>query len=228
MRLANLGLVIVLLAAIGLVVGCGDAKRPPTGSVIPSESHPSPAESAILPPEPPKQIITYQSEAIDDRQTLLYTRAVKAMESGDYATAEDICRDIISQYPEDPDGYESLAVCLEYQEREKEAINEYRKALKLDPDSHDAYYGLGGIAHAQERYKDAQELLERALEIDPDEAFCHLALAVVFDDTDQLADAAKHYRQAIDLDYSIANDGETAARLSEIEEQIGKDSDFEK
>lgn len=99
-----------------------------------------------------------------------------------------------------------------------EALQEYRKAVKLDPNCADAYYGLGRCCHGLAREENqraggtiyfraglghlaqAAAAFEQAAGLQPQAADVCFNLALVYDNAARLEDAERCYRKAIQLD----------------------------
>ncbi|HVS11331.1 MAG TPA: tetratricopeptide repeat protein [Planctomycetota bacterium] len=64
--------------------------------------------------------------------------------------------------------------------RHREAIEEYRKALELSPDWTEALHGIS-LAHMHlGELDDAIRVGQRIVELDPDDAFAHTSLSMFF------------------------------------------------
>ncbi|MDZ4685914.1 MAG: tetratricopeptide repeat protein [Planctomycetaceae bacterium] len=135
----------------------------------------------------------------------LYVRAAKALQAGDLETAESLYRTVISKYPNDPDGHESLGACLSMQGRNDDAEAEYKIALSLSPTSEDAAYGLGCIAFDRERYAEAQAYLEKALTANDNSGLSHRLLGIIHEQMGDRERAIRHYERTIELASTVGD-----------------------
>ncbi len=148
----------------------------------------------------------------------LYVRASRALEEGDATAAEALYREVISRYPNDPDGYDALASCLYFQHKFDEAKAEYLRGLELDPKSIDSLYGLGCVAHKQKRYSESLDYLEKALALNEKNADCHRVLGMVHDAVGNKPKALSHYERAVELDPEFAKEDYIRSRLDALKQ----------
>ncbi len=73
--------------------------------------------------------------------------------------------------------YNRLGIALRKKKRFKEAVNEYRKALKIDPADEVLYYNIGRAYFEMKDFDKAVSSLKKALDLDPDFSECHELLA---------------------------------------------------
>jgi choline-sulfatase len=96
-----------------------------------------------------------------------------------------------------PTAHFSLAYALREVGRDREAIEQYEKALELRPDYVEALNSLGlTLVHAG-RFKEAIDRYGQALKLKPDYVQAHNNLANVLERTGRHADAIDHYEQAL-------------------------------
>lgn len=128
---------------------------------------------ATSPPAPAKDLkhfdgaIEFSSSASDDRVAALYVKAGDRLVKGDLAAAKKIYRQLIEEYPRDPDGYASLGTCFYFEKNFDEAEQQYLRALELDKKCVNAYYGLGCVAYERQDYTEASRQLKKALALSP-------------------------------------------------------------
>lgn len=82
-------------------------------------------------------------------------------------------------------------------ERQKEALDAYRRVLELDPKHAAACINLGTIFYNQQNYGEAERNYRRAVQIDPRYALGFFDLGNVLDETGRLNEAVEAYRGAI-------------------------------
>ena len=68
--------------------------------------------------------------------------------------------------------YNRLGIALRRKGRYLEAIEEYKRAVKLDPEDEAIYYNMGRAYLEADRKRDAISSFKKALEIDPNFKEC--------------------------------------------------------
>lgn len=92
-------------------------------------------------------------------------RATRAFRSGEYATAANLYRKLVEEYPL-ARYWTFLGAALGASERHEEAIDASTKAIELDPEYGLAYYNRAVILRKMGRKSRAAKDLERALGVD--------------------------------------------------------------
>jgi tetratricopeptide (TPR) repeat protein len=107
---------------------------------------------------------------------------------------------------EDADGYFALGVELYRKDRDREAVEAFRRAVELDPGRADAYLRLG-LAHvatgdrkgAEEAYEKAVDLFEKRVKKDGKDADALYGLAEAYAKTGEFQKSSEAYRRAVRL-----------------------------
>lgn len=86
------------------------------------------------------------------------------------------------------------------QEKYKEAVRYYTKAIKADPNYANAYYNRGYVYIEMRKYKLAVTDLDRSIEIDPDYAPAYHLRGVAFYLKKMYGQAIANYNEAIQLE----------------------------
>jgi serine/threonine-protein kinase len=107
-------------------------------------------------------------------------------------------------------GYESdahteMAVTLNWQDKQSEAIAEYRQALDLDPDNDYASWGLGSVYFNQKDYEKALPYLERAVEDVPSNAGYQHWLGACYYKLERYEEALPHFERSVEEDPNDAD-----------------------
>ncbi len=95
--------------------------------------------------------------------------------------------------------HNNLGNALNQQNRSKEAIVHYLKALEIKPDYVQAHNNLGNALNRQNRPKEAIRHYLKALEIKPDYVQAHNNLGNTLSNLGRIEDAIKFYLQALEI-----------------------------
>jgi Flp pilus assembly protein TadD len=129
-----------------------------------------------------------------------HRRAVQALQSGDLATAEHVCRGQLAANPSHTPTLQLLAVVLRRLDRLDEAESLMRRCVAADPHDPDHRSNLGQLLAARGKPAEGVAELERAAELAPEFRPARLALARLANQTGQHALAEKHARRLIAFD----------------------------
>src|SRR6266567_5609744 len=126
---------------------------------------------------------------------------VDALRMRRYGDALQQCAQLLKTDPESPKLWTLRGVALENTDRASEALESYKKALKIAPD-----YVPALEAAAQLEYKaqsdNALPLLRRIVQIQPENPTAHAMLGVVEHRMQQYAECAQDFEHAGDLTHS--------------------------
>ncbi|HBZ69865.1 MAG TPA: hypothetical protein DEP35_09075 [Deltaproteobacteria bacterium] len=102
--------------------------------------------------------------------------------------------------------YYNLGNAFLSQERPKEAIESYRRAIEISPPHPEALIGIGSALLLEGKLEDAVTTYRQALRVDPNLPEAHHALAVALHRAGKLDEALMQYQKAIDLkpDFAVA------------------------
>jgi tetratricopeptide (TPR) repeat protein len=96
--------------------------------------------------------------------------------------------------------HNNLGIAYGAQGRVDEAIDQFRKAVKIKPGYAEAYYNMGFAFKLQDNLDKAIDCFSRALEIKPDYADAHNNLGLALRLKGNVAEAIEHFRKSIDFD----------------------------
>ena len=116
---------------------------------------------------------------------------------GKYAQAEQLARQVIKFHPHLPDAHNVVAVCLNAQEKSKEASAAIREAIKRSPASPGFYANLGEIERLRGRPVEARQALLKAIQLDPRQASALNNLGILHFDKREYPAAVECYERAI-------------------------------
>jgi len=143
-------------------------------------------------------------------------------ETGKYDEAEDIYRQLICQTPFDAELYNSLATVLDRQERYREAILYYHKALSLDPLLVVASYNLANTLRRTGDDNGALDLLQRLAEMQPGLVEAWKSLAMIHISRDSFSEASLCFEKLVAL---APGDVESRSALGTMYAELGRFSD---
>ena len=161
--------------------------------------------------------------------------AVRYMEVGQAALAEQELREAIRLAPDYPDAHYNLGSVLQAQGSVRQAIGAYRRAIALDPTYSEAHNNLGALLDTTGDRANAMAHYRLAVEFGPREAAAHynlgLALMARRQPDGPVTEAVASFRQAVALnpDYAEAHaslgaallvDGAPAEAIAEYERAI--------
>ncbi|NKB35188.1 MAG: tetratricopeptide repeat protein [Pseudomonadales bacterium] len=126
-------------------------------------------------------------------QQLLQTAATH-FSSGRMEEAEELCRQIVQQAPEQIDCLHMLALINKNRDSFAIAENYFLHCLQLDGNRADIRSNLGNLYTKQGKHSDAQACFESALSTDKDFRQARLALARLLNKTEEFDNAGKHIR----------------------------------
>jgi tetratricopeptide (TPR) repeat protein len=121
-----------------------------------------------------------------------------AIDSQNYGAAEDYLKRACA-VEENPGTFTLLGVTLRNLERDLDAEEAYRSAIRIDPKYEEAYFNLGVLLR-DDRPSEAQTLFRKALELDPDYASAHRELGWVLSRRGADPETEGHLRRAIELE----------------------------
>jgi Flp pilus assembly protein TadD len=143
--------------------------------------------------------------------------ALAAIDIGELEVAEAHYRDSLAIKPQ-PAIYNDLGFVLERQGLSDEAVEAYRKAIKLDPGSASAHYNLGSSLARSGQFAEAERHLRRALKTSPN-AQTYTGLGIVLWQTGRTDEAIVNLRAAIEAD---PNNEAAHRTLAQVLESLGR------
>lgn len=126
--------------------------------------------------------------------------AIKALKANQPALAEDLSRKAIAADKKDFEAHFNLALALSMQQKDGEAVTEYRTTLELKPGLYQANLNLGLLLMRQKHAAEAIPLLKEAAEARPKEARPNLYYAQAALETGDFATAEQHFHIAAEAD----------------------------
>ncbi|MCY4662915.1 MAG: tetratricopeptide repeat protein [Acidobacteria bacterium] len=151
--------------------------------------------------------------------------AVRYMEVGQVALAEEELREAIRMAPDFADAHYNLGSVLQAQGSVRQAIGAYRRAISIDPAYSEAHNNLGALLDTSGDRENALAHYRLAVQFGPREAAAHYNLGIALmarrQPDEPVTEAVEAFRQAValDPDYPEAHASLGAALLVEGEPQ---------
>ena len=125
-------------------------------------------------------------------------------QAGRLAVAENLCRQILRDHPDNVDTNMSLAIVLKDQGKLADAETSFRKVVELVPTVAATHNNLGNILFAQDKLEEAEACYRRALAIEPNmpDAIKNLGLVIV--DRGGATESVPWFRRHAELAYGAA------------------------
>jgi Tfp pilus assembly protein PilF len=134
-----------------------------------------------------------------DTAEQLYSEALRVIDLGDFAAAEDALRRALQLAPTLAEAHANLGFVLDHLRRKREAEASYRQALMLAPMRTQTYINFGALLESQHRFAEAEAAYQTALSFDPDAQLAWSNLGVLMACTQQEAEAERCLRTALAL-----------------------------
>jgi protein O-GlcNAc transferase len=129
---------------------------------------------------------------------------IENLRAGKLEKAEDICREIIRDQPENAEALHFLGL-IYFQRSDYNTATDYiKKALQLNPHFADAYNNLGIIYQNKGQLHEAVVHYQRALQLKPNFVHANYNLAIVLQAAGQIEEALSYYQKTIALNPNIA------------------------
>ncbi len=146
--------------------------------------------------------------------TALYNLASADMISGDYRSAVDLYRRILTATPTDVRSLIALGTALDGAGDWQQAKGNYEKALAIDARSADARFDLAHLEAKHEDYVAAEQEYRRLLAENPKDAAAHNELGEVLVAVNRTAEAKQEFETAISIS---PNDFDSLYNLAGVE-----------
>jgi tetratricopeptide (TPR) repeat protein len=158
-----------------------------------------------------------------DRSAKLFAAADRALQAGDPAEAERLCRQAVALVPDDAEAHYRLGLALA-RRGDARAPDAYREALRLRPDHGEAHAGLGVALASGGKAEEGVAHLRQAVGLRPGLAKAHHNLGVALADLGKPEEAAASLREALrhrpDYPEAWYNLGVTLGQLGRRDEAV--------
>ncbi len=147
-----------------------------------------------------------------------FSRALAAMQSGDWTTAETLLVALTEERPDLAGPALNLALTCDAQGKSEAADEWFRRARDLNPANLDAHNAHGIFLRRQGRFSEAEQAYLDALARYPEDARSHRNIGVLYDlylgDTHR---ALRHFNRYLEL--SVSGDRTVAAWVADLQRQ---------
>ena len=127
-------------------------------------------------------------------------RAVQQHQSGDFAGAETLYREILAADSGQADALNLLGVACSQLGRHGEGATYIRQALDVRPDDPKLLYNLGNVLREEGALKDAAEVYARAAPLSPQPAPAFFNLGATLRELEHEVEAMSAFRMAAEAD----------------------------
>jgi tetratricopeptide (TPR) repeat protein len=142
------------------------------------------------------QALRRAAELAPDSAPIRLNLATALIQAGDWDAAETELRQMVTDFPEDPNPLRELHVILKQEGRDREALDAIQAAVNLAPDDIALLLGLASHLSYMLKSADAEAVYRRVMELDHDNAFGHLGVAVCLDLTNRTEELTALVAQA--------------------------------
>ncbi|MFN8577574.1 MAG: FkbM family methyltransferase [Candidatus Sericytochromatia bacterium] len=125
--------------------------------------------------------------------------AVREHQNGNYAQAENMYMNILSEYPNQPDVLHLLGVACSQLEKYDKALNYLNMSIIFNPNNPDFYCNLGETHNRLNNYTEAENNFKKAISIAPNSSIAYYNLANTLRKLNKDQDALDLYKQAIKI-----------------------------
>lgn len=143
-----------------------------------------------------------------------------------WKNTELLARHALAATGENFPAYNLLGTALLRQNRFDEAVDQFRKALKLQPNSADAHSNLAVALQRHGRRDEAIELYRTALQVRPHYPQAHFNYATALEEAGRLGEAMEHYSRTLEARPNFTdarfNLGSVLLRLERYDEAIAQ------
>src|SRR5580658_8417140 len=174
------------------------------------------------PAEPAALSARSDEEAVAMSQAM--QQAARAYGSGQWAEAEQWCRNILAARGDYFDALNLLGIIAAQTGRTEEAADLLGRSVAANPGDAGAHSNYGNVLSALQRFKDALDSYERALKLKPDYAEAYNNRGLILQKLKRFEDALDSYARALEIrpDYAGAynNRGLTLQELKRYDDAL--------
>ena len=145
----------------------------------------------------------------------LIEKADEEMQKGDYQKALAIYTEANIKAPKDAETLFKIGYALMKQDRDDEAIEQYKEALELDPNNTYIHQAMASLYRKMHEYASARNHLNASLEIDDKNPITYYNYGNLLVDMQHFDEAKEMYKKALQLDADFKEAQEELAKLEQ-------------
>ena len=145
----------------------------------------------------------------------LIAKADEEMEKGDYQKALAIYTEANIKAPKDAETLFKIGYALMKQDRDDEAIEQYKEALELDPNNTYIHQAMASLYRKMHEYASARNHLNASLQIDDKNPITYYNYGNLLVDMQHFDEAKEMYKKALELDADFKEAQEELAKLEQ-------------
>ena len=145
----------------------------------------------------------------------LIEKADEEMQKGDYQKALAIYTEANIKAPKDAETLFKIGYALMKQDRDDEAIEQYKEALELDPNNTYIHQAMASLYRKMHEYASARNHLNASLEIDDKNPITYYNYGNLLVDMEHFDEAKEMYKKALELDADFKEAQEELAKLEQ-------------
>jgi protein O-GlcNAc transferase len=155
---------------------------------------------------------------IIQREAMIFAKAVKSYQSGNFEQAADICKEIIKGCPDHAEALYLLGLIHAQAKHYDTAVEYIKRALQIKPDFADAYNNLGIIRRLQGKLDEAIRNFLKAVDLKPDFSHALYNLGSAYQVKGNIDSALSYYQKVISIE---PNQGRTLYSIGIIKQMKG-------
>ena len=121
-------------------------------------------------------------------------QAISFSQTGQLQQAEQICQQILKDFPQHANALHLLGVIAYKVEEYKIATDLISRAVRIDSDQSLFYINLGNVLQEQGRLEESIEVYQQAIHIQPDHADAYINLGNVLQEQGKLEESIEAYQ----------------------------------
>jgi uncharacterized protein (TIGR02466 family) len=125
---------------------------------------------------------------------------IHALQTGQAKKAEGLAKKLVKAFPNAFIAHNLYGSALAEQNKNREAVAEFRKALAIDPSVAELHFNVGILLTQMGRNEEAITSYQRAVALMPALTDAHYNLGAALQEMKQYAQAADSYQKAVDLE----------------------------
>ncbi|WP_284451627.1 tetratricopeptide repeat protein [Methylophaga thalassica] len=125
---------------------------------------------------------------------------INALNSGQLAMAEAMSKKLLKQFPNAFVLHNLYGNALAGQNKTKEAVEAFRKAIKIDPSIAEMHFNLAALLTNMNRHEEAIQSYKKAVSLKPNLVDAYYNMGIAHQALKQYPQASQNYQKAIELE----------------------------